>query len=112
MTLSEYEMYDEAFQLRQADDELKIHEHAWANQIAKATDKKGKHPKYKTFKEFYKNSYDEQIDKIMSVYEGIYDSESQQKADNLARMKKVSENIKKYENMIKVREKLRKEVNN
>ena len=65
MTLYEYNMRMKAFQLRQVDRELEIHQQAWANWNVKATKTQGKKrvPVFKFFKEFF--DYDSRIKEIL-----------------------------------------------
>lgn len=52
MTIPEYNLRLEAFQLQQLDREYDLHRLAWQINQAQATDKKGK-PIYKRFKDFF-----------------------------------------------------------
>lgn len=69
MTMSEYEIYMEASELRKEDARLNVHEQAWAHQIAKATKGKGGSPMYDKFGKFYGNAYEKSIKRIQKHYE-------------------------------------------
>lgn len=66
MTIPEYRILIEAYQLRYVDKRLLIHEQAWANQMAKATKKLGSsyESAFRTFKDFY--DYDAEKEAVMS----------------------------------------------
>ncbi len=65
MTLYEYNMRMKAFQLRQVDRELEIHQQAWANWNVKAMKTQGKKrvPVFGSFKQFF--DYDSRIKEIL-----------------------------------------------
>lgn len=66
LTIPEYHILIEAYQLRYVDKRLLIHEQAWANQMVKATKKVGSsyESAFRTFRDFY--DYDAEKETVMS----------------------------------------------
>lgn len=85
MTIPEYRILIEAYQLRYVDKRLLIHEQAWANQMAKATKKIGSsyESAFRTFKDFY--DYDAEIETIMS---GVVKKTKESKIERFAKYMK------------------------
>lgn len=108
LTLAEFELLQEAHELKNLDDMLGIHQRAWANQVAKATDKKGK-SLYSDFKQFYGNEYEKAEKSILKEYQNGPSVESREKADFEARKRQVMRNIKTYALMQDIKNKLIRE---
>lgn len=75
MTIAEYELRMEAFQLQQLEKQNLLAEQAWFNQLVKSTTG-GKHPKpkFKHLSDLF--DYQKEIDKVRSQYEPNYIPES------------------------------------
>lgn len=71
MTLNEYLLRIEAYQLAKIERREELYLQAFLNQSVQATeDKKGTKPKYKTFNDFFKKQ--EEIDEVRSNFEPNY----------------------------------------
>lgn len=75
MTIAEYELRMEAFQLQQIEKQNQLAEQAWFNQLVKSTTG-GKHPKpkFKRLTDLF--DYQKEIDRVRSQYEPNYNPES------------------------------------
>ena len=72
MTLVEYELRMEAYQLKQVDRQNEIAQQAWMNQQVQATTgSKNPKPKFKTFDDFFDKKA--AIDSVRSNYEPNYE---------------------------------------
>jgi hypothetical protein len=67
LTLREYDLYMEVYQLKQIDHQEDLAMQAWLNQASKATKKGGK-SQYKNFKDFFDAEKMEK--KVLRAYEG------------------------------------------
>jgi len=81
LSLEDYDMYVEAAQLREYDQQRLIHMQAWANQTVKATNKSGKQPKYRKFSDFYSDEKQIRKIKIRHSHGRIVDSKQAEEAD-------------------------------
>lgn len=95
MTLAEYQIYSEVYQLKQLDRQRDIYEQAWANQAAKATKKSGK-PYYRKFDDFFGNEYDKQVRKVMASYQGAFDKKAAEELHRQKVLAKIKANMKEY----------------
>ena len=72
MTLVEYELRMEAYQLKQVDRQNEIAQQAWMNQQVQATTgSKNPKPKFKTFDDFFDKKAT--VDQVRSSYEPDYE---------------------------------------
>ena len=80
MTLVEYELRMEAYQLKQVDRQNEIAQQAWMNQQVQATTgSKNPKPKFKTFDDFFDKKA--AIDSVRSNYEPNYEVSQMSKTE-------------------------------
>lgn len=81
MTLVEYELRMEAYQLKQVDRQNEIAQQAWLNQQVQATtgSKSSPQPKFKTFDDFFDKKA--AIDNVRSNYEPNYEVSQMSKSE-------------------------------
>lgn len=82
MTLSEYQIRMEAYQLSKVEEDFRIAKQAWYNQIVQNVDGNGK-PQFKSFNDFY--DLQANIDAVRSTFEADYQApkKKQKKRDIL-----------------------------
>lgn len=96
MTLNEYQLRMEAYQLQKVDRQEELALQAWFNQSVKATKGKGKHqkPYYTKFTELY--NAEEQKDKVRQMFEPDYTPQTQ-KVTHKSRQKILYERLREYD---------------
>lgn len=98
MTIAEYWLRLEAYQLKQAKNQEQLALQAWLNQAVKATrgNSKNPKPKYKTFKEFY------DLEQINSDIRATFEGGTTQKQKKLGRNELIA---KRYNEWQKIKNK-------
>lgn len=93
MTIAEYWLRLEAYQLKQAKTQEQLALQAWLNQAVKATRGNSKHPKpkYKTFKEFY------DLEQVNSDIRAIFEGGKTQKQKKLGRNELIAKRFNEWQ---------------
>ncbi|RHW46817.1 hypothetical protein DS832_04835 [Bombilactobacillus bombi] len=101
MTLVEYQLYMEAYQIKQVKLQEQLAMQAWLNQAVQATSgsKKNPKPKYKKFTQFFNS--EEEIKKVRDAYEG---TNSSHKTKHLTRNQIISKRYEEYQKIKKRKE--------
>ncbi|NUF26332.1 hypothetical protein [Bombilactobacillus mellis] len=93
MTIAEYWLRLEAYQLKQAKTQEQLALQAWLNQAVKATRGNSKHPKpkYKTFKEFY------DLEQVNSDIRATFEGGKTQKQKKLGRNELIAKRYNEWQ---------------
>ncbi len=98
LSLEEYDIYVEAAQLREYDQQRLIHMQAWANQTVKATNRSGKQSKYRKFSDFYSDEKQIRKIKLHHAHGRIVDSKQAEEADIRKKAEIVNRRLQEYLN--------------
>ena len=92
MTLSEYQLRMEAYQLSRVEDDYRIAKQAWYNQVVQNVDSNGK-PQFKSFDDFY--NLQDNVDAVRSAFESNHQAPKKKKS----RQDILLERIRQYQKL-------------
>lgn len=88
MTLAEYELRMEAYQLQEIERDKNLAYQAWLNQQVQAVENDGETPVYKDWKSFFNEQ--KEIDKVRTVFEADYQPTTAKREEIEAEVEKAS----------------------
>lgn len=111
MTLAEYNLRMESYQLSALDKQRDIYLQALVNQSAKATKKNGD-SKWDSFDKFFGKKYESEVRRVRETYEGEFDKEAVKANHDAEVRQQIAKNMKEYREFEKLKKQQERRKNN
>lgn len=111
MTLVEYNLRMESYQLSNLDKQRDFHLQALINQSAKATKKNGD-SKWDSFDKFFGKKYESEVRKVRRIYEGNFDKKAVQASHDAEVRQRIADNMREYREFEKLKKQQERRKNN